>query len=227
MPTILCLDAARRRLPDGSSWLRRSGWTLQDATTPDEALRIVAASRPSLVIVDLEENAEFALEAVRALRADPGARDVSLLALTPPDRAEAARDAGADHVFAGGVAPEAVLEEVRRVLSFLERAAPRVPVDASVAYWRDGQPTEGRLTDISSSGFFTSTNEPQPVGARLEISFKLPHDRWGKTVTGEVIVVRRHEGPNPGFAARFFRLTNKASLLISEYVSPRAPQRSS
>jgi CheY-like chemotaxis protein len=223
MRTIIFLDAARRRLPDGSSWLRRSGWTLQDAATPDEALRFVAASRPSLVIVDLQKDAEFALEAVRALRADPGARDVPLLALTPPDHAEAARDAGADHVFAG----EAVLEEIRRVLSFLERAAPRVPVDASVAYWRDGQPTEGRLTDISSSGFFTSTNEPQPVGARLEISFKLPHDRWGKTVTGEVIVVRRNEGPNPGFAARFFRLTEKASLLIKEYVSPRAPQRSS
>jgi hypothetical protein len=227
MPTILCLDGARRRLPDESPWLRRSGWTLQDAATAKEALRIVAASRPSLILVDLVGNPEFALEAVHALRADSSARDVPLLALTPPDRVEIARDAGADHVFAGGVAPDAVLEEVRRLLSSFERAAPRVPVDASVAYWRDGQPTEGRLTDISSSGFFTSTNEPQPVGARLEINFKLPHDESGKTVTAEVLVVRRNEGPNPGFAARFFRLTEKASLLINEYVSPRAPQRNS
>ena len=221
MPTILLLEGARRRLPEGPSWLRRSDWKLLDVATVEETVRAVAAHGPSLVIVDLEQDPEGALEAVRAVRADPVARDVPLLVLTPPDRAEAARDAGAGHVFPGNAAPEEVLAEVQRLLALLERAAPRVKVEAPVAIWRDGNPTEGRVTDISSSGFFTATSEPQPVGARLEISFRLPHDRSGKTVTGEVIVVRRTAGPGSGCGARFFRLPQNASQLIDDYLAPR------
>jgi CheY-like chemotaxis protein len=222
MPTILLLDGAGRRLPDEPTWLRRSDWSLRDAATVDEALRAIAAQPPALVIVDFERNPEAALEAVRALRADPASRDIPLLVLAPPHRADEARRAGAGHVFTADAPPEAVLAEVGRLLDLLARAAPRVSVDAPVAFWRDGRPTEGRLTDISSSGFFTATSDPQPVGARLEISFRLPHDRTGKVVTGEVIVVRRAETPESGFGARFFRLPQNASRLIDEYLDPRA-----
>ena len=222
MPTILLLDGARRRLPDEPTWLRRSDWSLRDAATADEALRAVAAHPPALIVVDFEWNPEASFDAVRALRADPASRDIPLLVLTPPDRADEILRAGAGHVFTAGAPPEAVLAEVGRLLDLLERAAPRVSIDAPVALWRDGRPTEGRLTDISSSGFFTATSEPQPVGARLEISFRLPHDRTGKTVTGEVIVVRRTDSPKPGFGARFFRLPQNASRLIEEFLDSRA-----
>ena len=225
MPTILLFEGARKRLPEGPSWLRRSDWKLLDVATAEETVRAVVAHRPSLVIVDLEQDPEVALETVRAVKADPVAHGVPLLVLTPPDRADAARDAGAAHVLPGNAAPEEVLAEVRRLLALLERAAPRVKVEAPVSIWRDGHPTEGRVIDISSSGFFTATSEPQPVGARLEISFRLPHDRSGKTVTGEVIVVRRSDGPESGFGARFFRLPQNASQLIDDYLTPRTKGR--
>ena len=218
MPTILLLDGARGRLPDEPTWLRRSDWSLRDAATADEALQAVAANPPALVIVDFERNPEAALEAIHALRADPAGRGIPLLVLVPPERASEAIRAGAGHVFTAEAAPEAVLAEVGRLLDLLARAAPRVSVDSPVAFWRDGRPTEGRLTDLSSSGFFTATSEPQPVGARLEISFRLPHDRTGKTVTGEVIVVRRTDSPESGFGARFFRLPQNASRLIEEFL---------
>jgi CheY-like chemotaxis protein len=222
MPTILLLDGARRRLPGEPTWLRRSDWSLRDAATADEALRAIAAQPPALVVVDFERNPEAALEAVRALRADRAGRHVPLLVLTPPERADEVLRAGASHVFTAGAPPEAVLAEVGRLLDLLARAAPRVKVDAPVAFWRDGRPAEGRLTDLSTSGFFTATAEPQPVGARLEISFSLPHDRTGKVVTGEVIVVRRSDSPEPGFGARFFRLPRNASRLIDAFLERRA-----
>jgi len=218
MPTILLLDGARRRLPEGPSWLSTSDVTLLDAVTTEEALDAVAASRPVLVIADLERNPEAALEAVRALRA---AHEVPFLVLAPPDRADEVRHAGSVHVLTGEAAPDVVLAEVRRLLDLFERAAPRVPVDAPVAFWRDGRPTEGRLTDLSSSGFFTATSEPQPVGARLEVRFKLPHDRSGKIVMGEVIVVRRAPGARSGFGARFFRLSENTRRLIDDYLATR------
>jgi CheY-like chemotaxis protein len=222
MPTILLLDGARKRLPDEPTWLRRSDCSLRDAATADEALRFIAADRPALVVVDFERSPETALETIRALRADPAGREIPLLVLATAQHAEEALRAGAVHVFTAEAQPEAVLSEIGRLVDLLERAAPRVSVDAPVAFWRDGRPTEGRLTDISASGFFTATSEPQPVGARLEISFRLPHDRTGKIVTGEVIVVRRAESPESGFGARFFRLPQNASRLIDEYLDPRA-----
>jgi CheY-like chemotaxis protein len=227
MPTILLLDSARRRLPEGPSWLSTSDITLRDAGTAEEILKAAAANRPALVIADLERNPEATLEAVRALRADPATHGVPFLILAPRDCADEVRHAGAVHVLTGEAGPDVVLAEVRRLLDLFERAAPRVPVDAPVALWRDGHPTEGRLTNISSSGFFTATGEPQPVGARLEMSFRLPRDRSskvdrsGKIVTGEVIVVRRAPGEGSGFGARFFRLSENARRLIDTYLASR------
>jgi hypothetical protein len=224
MPTILLLDGARRRLPEGPSWLSTSDVSLLDASTTEEALDAVVASRPVLVIADLERNPDAALEEVRALRA---VHAVPFLVLAPPDRADEARRAGSVHVLTGAAAPDVVLAEVRRLLDLFERAAPRVPVDAPVALWRDGRPTEGRLIDISSSGFFTATSELQPVGARLEMSFRLPRDRSskmdrsGRIVTGEVIVVRRAPGERSGFGARFFQLSENARRLIDGYLASR------
>jgi uncharacterized protein (TIGR02266 family) len=100
----------------------------------------------------------------------------------------------------------------------LKPRAPRVPLDAELTFWRDGNHAAGRLTDLSQSGLFTTTDEPAPVGARLEISFTLPHDRSGKIVTGEVIVVRRTVEGRPGFGARFFRLPQAAARMIEEFL---------
>lgn len=104
--------------------------------------------------------------------------------------------------------------------------APRVSLDAAVTYWRDGSHGEGRLVDLSTTGFFTTTESPAPVGSRLEINFRLPHDRSGKIVTGEAVVVRRAEGDRPGFGARFFRLPQAAAKMIEEFLARAARRRS-
>jgi len=221
MPTILLFDGARRRLPDEPTWLGRSDWSLRDAATAEDVLRAVADSRPALVIVDFESSPERALEIVRALRAAPVGRDIPLLVLAPAHRAEEALRAGAGKVFSSEAPKAEILAEIGSFLDLIERAAPRVVVDAPAAFWRDGRPTEGRVRDISTSGFFTATSEPHPVGARLEISFKLPPDRTGRLVTGEVIVVRRVDVPESGFGSRFFRLPQNATRLIGDYLAPR------
>lgn len=221
MLTILLFDGARRRLPDEPTWLGRSDWSLRDAATAEEVLRAAADSPPVLVIVDLESGPERALEAVRALRAAPSGGEIPLLVLAPPHRTNEALTAGAGRVFTSEAPAAAILAEIGRFLDLIERAAPRVVVDAPAAFWRDGRPTEGRVTDLSTSGFFAATSEPPPVGARLEISFKLPPDRTGRVVTGEVIVVRRVDSPESGFGSRFFRLPQNAARLIGDFLAPR------
>ncbi len=107
---------------------------------------------------------------------------------------------------------------------FRPRAA-RVPLDAELTYWRDGNHGEGRLVNLSSTGFYSETETPAPVGSRLEVNFTLPHDRSGKIVTGEVLVVRRTDEGVPGFGARFFRLPKAAATMIDEFLARAARRR--
>jgi len=101
----------------------------------------------------------------------------------------------------------------------------RVPLDADVTFWRDGNHGEGQVRNLSATGFFTETEHPVPVGARLEISFRLPNDRSGKIVTGEAIVVRSARDPHPGFGARFFRIPRAAATMIEEFLVRAARRR--
>ena len=104
--------------------------------------------------------------------------------------------------------------------------APRVPLDAALTFWRDGNHGDGRVRDLSTTGFFTETETPAPVGSRLEISFTLPHDRSGKIVTGEAIVVRHAAGERPGFGARFFRIPKAAAKMVDEFLVRAMRRRS-
>ena len=101
----------------------------------------------------------------------------------------------------------------------------RVPLDADVTFWRDGNHGEGQVRNLSATGFFTETMQPVPVGSRLEISFRLPNDRSGKIVTGEAIVVRSARGARPGFGARFFRIPMAAAAMIEEFLLRSARRR--
>lgn len=103
--------------------------------------------------------------------------------------------------------------------------ARRVPLDEAVTYWRDGSHGEGRVTNLSATGFFARTESPAPVGARIEISFGLPQDRSGKIVSGEAIVVRRGEGEPPGFGARFFRISRASATMIEEFLARSSGRR--
>ena len=106
----------------------------------------------------------------------------------------------------------------------LRSRAPRVPLDAELTFWRDGNLGAGRVADLSATGFFVATDAPAPVGSRLEITFSLPEDRTGRFLTGEVIVVRRADTGTPGFGARFFRLPQAAAAMIEEFLLRVAPR---
>ncbi len=108
----------------------------------------------------------------------------------------------------------------------LRPRAPRVALDVDLTYWRDGNHGEGRLVNLSTTGFYSEAESPAPVGSRLEVNFRLPHDRSGKIVTGEAFVVRRADSGVPGFGARFFRLPKAASAMIEEFLARAARRRS-
>jgi CheY-like chemotaxis protein len=215
MPKVLLVDGARRDLRLFAGLLARVHCSVLTAAGSEEALRIARMERPDLVVFDVGATHDETFEDCRLAMSGSAGRVQPTLVLGGEER----------------------VEEIIRVLALVERAAPRVPVDAEISFWRGGEPRYGRLVDLSASGFFVASSHPEPAGSRLEIAFTLPNDFSGRFITGEAIVTRHSERPRRGFGSRFGLLSSATRRLIDEYVGwaggpleetrPRAPSSTS
>lgn len=90
----------------------------------------------------------------------------------------------------------------------------RIPVSIEVDYRADDTFLFAYITDISAMGIFVKTEQPEPVGTRLTLSFRLPQSMGGENIEldGEVIWINppraeEDEGRNPGMGIQFTGLT--------------------
>lgn len=93
------------------------------------------------------------------------------------------------------------------------RVHERVLVDIEVDYKADDTFLFAYITDISAMGIFVQTNNPEPVGTRLNLCFRTPKELGGRQMEleGEVIWVNPYrpgasDGRNPGMGIRFVEL---------------------
>ncbi len=85
-----------------------------------------------------------------------------------------------------------------------KRSSHRRTSFAEVTYVHQGAPCQGRLSDISTAGFFIDTINPLPEGSLLTFRFVLPGDNPETPVTGEGTVAWLR--PMEGMGIRFRRL---------------------
>ena len=90
-----------------------------EASDGEEALAIVRAERPGLVLMDVTMPGTSGWNAVRTLKEDPETRGVPIIVVTGLagswDR-DASIASGAEHYLAKPVSPRLLLEEVRKFL---------------------------------------------------------------------------------------------------------------
>jgi type IV pilus assembly protein PilZ len=91
-----------------------------------------------------------------------------------------------------------------------------VVVDIEVDYRADDTFLFAYITDISAMGIFVQTNNPEPVGTRLNLCFRVPDDREGRLLEleGEVTWINPQRpddpsGRNPGMGIRFVNLEDQ------------------
>ena len=88
----------------------------------------------------------------------------------------------------------------------------RIPVSIEVDYRADETFLFAYITDISAMGIFVRTEQPEPVGTRLTMCFRLPQSSESIEIEGEVIWINpprpeHDEGRNPGMGVQFSGLT--------------------
>jgi len=155
------------------------------------AIDVARVRRPTMVVVGGLEAAEAAA-CLQQLRADDATRPSALAVLCPAsalDQEEALRTAGANVVLPTPVDPELWDGRLEQLLRVPRRRAVRIPVRISVWSRRTAreEPIEGVMLNVSVNGMLLEATEPLPVGARLDLSFRLPRDLADVQAVGRVV----------------------------------------
>jgi CheY-like chemotaxis protein len=207
--TILIADDLPAHLDLFEVILQRADCRLVRADDGIAALRLARETSPDLIYLDIEMPGMNGGEVCRALKADPGRRNVPVVLVSSHGRREFAMKCGADQFLGKPVDEPTLLETLQAFLGLHARGERRLSVEWPLTFWREGSSYAGRVLDISRTGFFVECRRPQTIGSRLAVAFPLPGADSGedRMFVGEAIVVRWETGPRSGMGCRFFRTT--------------------
>lgn len=118
--TILIVDDYPDALEVWAVYLQGEGFEVLTAATGPEALSCATSAIPDLAVLDLELPGLSGFEVARQLRALPATQHIPLIAATGYSHAvqlDEARDSGFDAVVVKPCDPDALVAEIRRLLS--------------------------------------------------------------------------------------------------------------
>jgi PAS domain S-box-containing protein len=157
-----------------------------------EAAVEVARVRPATMFVVGGMEPAAAAQSLRRLRANAGTRSGALAVLCDLahiDEEDSLRAAGANVVLLTPVDPEVWDGRLDRLLRVPRRRSTRIPVRLAVWSRRSADPEalEGVMLNVSANGMLLETSQPLPVGARFDLSFRLPRDLSEVHAVGKVV----------------------------------------
>ncbi|XXF79598.1 response regulator [Myxococcaceae bacterium GXIMD 01537] len=123
-PLVLVVDDYQDAREMYAEYLEFSGFRTAEARNGAEALEVAFALAPDVILMDLSLPVMDGWEATRRLRADERTRHIPIVALTGhalSGQSSEARDAGCDAYVTKPCLPDALVDEVKRIL--VKRAA--------------------------------------------------------------------------------------------------------
>ncbi len=222
MKTILFADDIPAFLDLFEAVLQRADCRFLRAADGPAALRLAHAEHPDLIYLDYDMPVINGVEVCRILKSEPDfSRTPVVLVSAHASAAELADRCGADLFLRKPVDEPALLSTLDRFLRLQPRRERRTPVDWPITFWREGSSYLGRMRDLSKTGFFLESAAVQSVGARLAVTFSLPHNEVEepRTFVGEAIVVRQESGQDPGMGCRFFRTTQTGMATVEAFLA--------
>ena len=102
-----------------------------------------------------------------------------------------------------------------------KRQNPRVPLDTTVSYSRDGIVwRDGRAININATGLLFQAEDGFPAGERLHLVFRLPNRPETDLIEAKVRVLRAatRRSEVVGLVVEFFHLRTEHSHAIRDFV---------
>ncbi|HKQ61697.1 MAG TPA: PilZ domain-containing protein [Candidatus Polarisedimenticolaceae bacterium] len=140
---------------------------------PDAAER-AERERPQLIVQDVGDGGNGALELCRHLKQDPRTRTLPVLLVAPVGERSRVLDAGADALIWKPVDEREYYDVVRRFVRLPERQHVRVQVNLRFTYCCGELQGQAFSRDLSKSGVALRTDRALAPASRVDLEFALP-----------------------------------------------------
>ena len=217
MPVVLICSPSDLSVELGGSAVWRDGMERLFAARQDEALTLLLAARPDLVLLDRDLPEAGSL--VAAVRRDPSTRGTSLVVVARGDFEPAEvelLEAGANAILRLPAGPEWD-DRLDRMFAVPIRRNARIPVCLEVAGETESGPATvlGTVRNLGARGMLLETTAPLEVGEDVDFSFRL--DDGDEPVRGCGRVVR--QAAPSRFGVEFYGLEGDGTERVRRFVA--------
>ncbi|GAB4483710.1 MAG: hypothetical protein OHK006_05620 [Thermodesulfovibrionales bacterium] len=203
------------------SFLSRSAMTIFPAVFTDDILKIHAAEKADLIVVDHVMPGMCVDEMCSKIRMSPDLRKVSIIILCSGGKSaiERCKASGANSFFVKPLQYPEFLKCVREYLSISERQSMRVLMRVSVKSRHDNKYFFSTSQDISATGVMIETEKLLAKGDRITCSFFLKTSQVA--VDGEVVRVRKKDDGLSQYGIKFIGIMPDTVMKIEEFIRQR------
>ncbi len=219
MIKILLVDDVELFLELEKSFIEELGYEVLMARSGEEALEILQAETPSLVLLDLFMKGIDGDEVCRQLRGAEKWRELPVIMVTAAGKEEQIKrclEAGCDDYVTKPINKNILLEKIQRQLGKIRsRTAPRVPVALNVQIQSGDRNLEACARDISQNGIYVKSSDALEAGTAVDLCLNLPDDKNIK-VLGKV--KRVQQGADEGMGIYFVHPESEGVAALQELI---------
>lgn len=205
-----------------SMLLQRFAYPVSTANTASEAMELMAAALPSLVIVDAAADGSRGMELLRRMKKEPRYAQIPVVVLsgnrTTAIEAEC-RAAGCQDFIPKPVKAEDLYRAVQHLVENNPRKSIRVTTYLKADIGGDPPGGASYAIVLSEDGMFVLTPRTRPKGMRIPINIVLE----GRVIMIDAVVLYSYgfgEGPfkQPGMGLKFERITPEDRAIIRSFI---------
>ena len=223
--TLVVVDSDGSHLYYTSMMLQRLEYNIHSSKTAEDALEIVDAAPPALVLTEISLSGMDGLELLRKVKRNPRTNAIPVIVLTSsrdPLVKEACLAEGCKAYLQKPVDPDVLYAAIQKATESVPRKYIRLNTCLNVIVGDD--PAEAPvigdyITALSENGIYISTAKPRPVGLQVPITILLKTAKI--KVEGMVLYsFKQGEGPlrTPGMGVKFVRIKDEDQALIRSFI---------
>ncbi len=225
MTKVLIVDEAELFLKLERSFLRRSGFDLLVASTPENLLLKARRDRPDLVLLHSRgQEGHCGIPCALKLKADPETARIPVILIRaggpgpregPPPPCERILESPLD--------PHELLDAIADLVPVRHRIQPRIPLSLPVEIRTGGSSSRAHTKDISAGGLFVLTRRLLDNGVAVNLQVTLPAAEGASVISLQGVVVRRvADDPGsyliPGNAVRLLEADQTGRRALEEFL---------
>jgi len=222
----LLVDGYVRDLFTTGMILQRLQYDVYIVSTAEDALRIIDAAMPALIITELSLPQMSGLELLVRMKHDPELKSIPLIIHTgtqDPNREKLCLASGCSCFLKKPVEPDALYSAIQRVTEVTPRQHIRLRILLPARVSGPAAPGDATNTEyvseISENGIFVCTMSPRPINTVLNVTVMIHSIPVKvKATILRIVAIGRGQFTEPGMGMKFVDISSTDRELIRNFI---------